>query len=56
MVDAEKIDVILYNLLGNAIKFSPIGKTITIDISQLKMKMAFQWLYLIKAREYKRST
>ena len=26
-VDAEKMDVVIYNLLGNAIKFSPEGKS-----------------------------
>ncbi|MEI6948377.1 two-component regulator propeller domain-containing protein [Paraflavisolibacter sp. H34] len=31
-VDAEKLETVLYNLLGNAFKFTPDGKTITINI------------------------
>jgi DNA-binding response OmpR family regulator/two-component sensor histidine kinase len=31
-IDAEKLDVIIYNLLGNAIKFTPEGKAIKILI------------------------
>ena len=32
-LDAEKIDIVLYNLLSNALKFTPTGKVITIDIT-----------------------
>ncbi|WP_164891109.1 hybrid sensor histidine kinase/response regulator transcription factor [Botryobacter ruber] len=31
-LDAEKIDIVLYNLLSNALKFTPNGKVITIEI------------------------
>lgn len=33
-VDVEKLDVVLYNLLGNAFKFTPEGKTIKVLIRQ----------------------
>lgn len=31
-IDEEKIDIVVYNLLSNAFKFSPSGKTIQIDV------------------------
>ncbi|HWB91064.1 MAG TPA: two-component regulator propeller domain-containing protein [Puia sp.] len=31
--DAEKLDVVIYNLLGNAVKFTPEGKAIRISVS-----------------------
>jgi signal transduction histidine kinase/ligand-binding sensor domain-containing protein/DNA-binding response OmpR family regulator len=34
-VDEEKIDIILYNLLSNAFKFTPNGKAITISLSEI---------------------
>ncbi|MES2276130.1 MAG: two-component regulator propeller domain-containing protein [Bacteroidota bacterium] len=33
-VDAEKIDIVVYNLLANAFKFSPSGKSINVFIEQ----------------------
>jgi signal transduction histidine kinase/ligand-binding sensor domain-containing protein/CheY-like chemotaxis protein/AraC-like DNA-binding protein len=33
--DAEKLDVVIYNLLANAVKFTPEGKNITIRIRSL---------------------
>jgi signal transduction histidine kinase/ligand-binding sensor domain-containing protein/DNA-binding response OmpR family regulator len=33
-LDAEKIDIVVYNLLANAFKFSPAGKNITVVIEQ----------------------
>lgn len=33
-VDAEKLDIVIFNLLANAVKFTPENKTITIHISQ----------------------
>lgn len=40
-VDAEKLDVVLYNLLGNAFKFSPEGRTIRVGIQSLPDEGAF---------------
>jgi signal transduction histidine kinase/ligand-binding sensor domain-containing protein/CheY-like chemotaxis protein/AraC-like DNA-binding protein len=34
-VDAEKLDVVIYNLLANAVKFTPGGKAISISITPL---------------------
>jgi signal transduction histidine kinase/ligand-binding sensor domain-containing protein/DNA-binding response OmpR family regulator len=34
-VDAEKIEIVLYNLLSNAFKFSPQGSTIVISVTDL---------------------
>lgn len=34
-VDAEKIEIILYNLLSNAFKFSPNGSSIVLSVEQL---------------------
>ncbi|PTQ97874.1 two component regulator with propeller domain [Mucilaginibacter yixingensis] len=31
-IDVEKVDIVIYNLLANAVKFSPAGKTITINL------------------------
>ncbi len=36
-VDAEKMETVLYNLLANALKFSPDGSIITINVKQGKM-------------------
>ena len=33
-IDAEKIDIVIYNILANAFKFTPDGKTIRINIFQ----------------------
>ncbi|MBS1664918.1 MAG: response regulator [Bacteroidetes bacterium] len=33
-VDAEKIDIVIYNLLANAFKFSPPGKRIRVEVRQ----------------------
>ncbi|MFT3682129.1 MAG: two-component regulator propeller domain-containing protein [Ferruginibacter sp.] len=40
-VDADKLDVIIYNLLGNAIKFTPEGKAVKIIISALPGEESF---------------
>jgi signal transduction histidine kinase/ligand-binding sensor domain-containing protein/CheY-like chemotaxis protein/AraC-like DNA-binding protein len=40
-VDAEKLDVVVYNLLGNAVKFTPEGKTIRIFIRTLPEERDF---------------
>jgi signal transduction histidine kinase/ligand-binding sensor domain-containing protein/DNA-binding response OmpR family regulator len=40
-VDAEKLDVVIYNLLGNAIKFTPEGKTIRIIIQSIPAENSF---------------
>jgi signal transduction histidine kinase/ligand-binding sensor domain-containing protein/DNA-binding response OmpR family regulator len=40
-VDAEKLDIVIFNLLANAVKFTPEGKTITISISQLPAEQSF---------------
>ncbi|MBD0298210.1 MAG: response regulator, partial [Flavisolibacter sp.] len=40
-VDAEKLDVVIYNLLGNAIKFTPEGKAIRIIIKALSEEQSF---------------
>ncbi|WP_187263738.1 hybrid sensor histidine kinase/response regulator transcription factor [Pontibacter beigongshangensis] len=31
-IDVEKMDIVIYNLLSNALKFSPAGKSITMDV------------------------
>ena len=33
-IDREKTDIILYNLLSNAFKFTPAGKNITVSVSE----------------------
>lgn len=33
-IDAEKIDIVIYNLLANAFKFSPTGRNIRVAINQ----------------------
>ncbi|MBE7171662.1 MAG: response regulator [Williamsia sp.] len=40
-VDAEKLDVVVYNLLGNAIKFTPAGKRIRLSVRSLPEKSLF---------------
>lgn len=40
-VDAEKLDVVIYNLLGNAIKFTPAGKNIYVVIKLLQQENCF---------------
>lgn len=39
--DAEKLDVVLYNLIGNAVKFTPEGKQITLLIRSLAGEQSF---------------
>lgn len=40
-VDAEKIDIVIYNLLSNAFKFTPDHKVIRIEINQLPGEETF---------------
>lgn len=40
-VDAEKLDVVVYNLLGNAIKFTPEGKAIRLIIKSVPEEQHF---------------
>lgn len=40
-VDDEKLDVVIYNLIGNAVKFTPEGKSIRILISSLPAEQSF---------------
>jgi signal transduction histidine kinase/ligand-binding sensor domain-containing protein/AraC-like DNA-binding protein/AmiR/NasT family two-component response regulator len=40
-IDADKIDIVLYNLLANAFKFTPEGRGITIEINQDHQKGTF---------------
>ncbi|MEJ6980693.1 two-component regulator propeller domain-containing protein [Pedobacter sp. P351] len=40
-LDEEKIDIVIYNLLSNAFKFSPPNKTIRIDVSAIKRNRDF---------------
>jgi signal transduction histidine kinase/ligand-binding sensor domain-containing protein/DNA-binding response OmpR family regulator len=40
-VDAEKLDVVIYNLLGNALKFTPEGKAIKIFIKSIPEEQSF---------------
>lgn len=40
-IDAEKLDVVIYNLLGNAIKFTPEGKLIRILIETIPGEKSF---------------
>jgi signal transduction histidine kinase/DNA-binding response OmpR family regulator len=40
-VDAEKLDVVIYNLLGNAIKFTPEGKSIKMLIHSIPDEQSF---------------
>lgn len=40
-VDAEKLDVVIYNLLANALKFTPEGKTIRILIDPVAEENSF---------------
>jgi len=40
-VDAEKLDVVIYNLLGNSIKFTPEGKSIKVVIKSLPQENCF---------------
>ncbi|GAA4749821.1 two-component regulator propeller domain-containing protein [Flavisolibacter ginsenosidimutans] len=40
-VDAEKLDVVVYNLLGNAVKFTPEGKAIRINIQSDSEEQSF---------------
>jgi signal transduction histidine kinase/ligand-binding sensor domain-containing protein/DNA-binding response OmpR family regulator len=41
LVDAEKLDVVIFNLLANAVKFTPDNKTIAIHVSQLPAEKSF---------------
>lgn len=34
-IDAEKLDIVIYNLLANAFKFTPAGKTIKILVNEM---------------------
>jgi DNA-binding response OmpR family regulator/anti-sigma regulatory factor (Ser/Thr protein kinase) len=40
-VDAEKLDIVIFNLLANAVKFTPDNKTITIQVSQVFAEQSF---------------
>jgi len=40
-IDEEKIDIVIYNLLSNAFKFSPSGTTIKIEISYTDNESSF---------------
>lgn len=40
-VDAEKIDIVIFNLLANAVKFTPENKTITIHVAQVTAEQSF---------------
>ncbi|WP_165759060.1 hybrid sensor histidine kinase/response regulator transcription factor [Niastella yeongjuensis] len=40
-IDAEKLDIVIFNLLANAVKFTPAGKAISITISQLPVEQSF---------------
>jgi signal transduction histidine kinase/ligand-binding sensor domain-containing protein/DNA-binding response OmpR family regulator len=40
-VDAEKLDVVVYNLIGNAIKFTPEGRSIKIVIRSITAEQSF---------------
>ncbi|MBC7888484.1 MAG: response regulator [Ferruginibacter sp.] len=40
-VDVEKLDVVIYNLLSNALKFTPEGKAIRINIRTAQEESAF---------------
>lgn len=40
-VDAEKLEVVIYNLLGNALKFTPEGKSIRIQIRSIPEEHSF---------------
>ncbi|MFT3827918.1 MAG: two-component regulator propeller domain-containing protein [Chitinophagaceae bacterium] len=40
-VDAEKMDVVIYNLLGNAIKFTPEDSVISVYISSIAAEESF---------------
>jgi signal transduction histidine kinase/ligand-binding sensor domain-containing protein/DNA-binding response OmpR family regulator len=40
-VDAEKLDVVIYNLLSNSIKFTPEGKSIKVGIKSLPPENCF---------------
>ena len=41
-LDLEKFDKVLYNLLSNAMKFTPAGKSITVRLSQVDGKARLQ--------------
>jgi signal transduction histidine kinase/ligand-binding sensor domain-containing protein/CheY-like chemotaxis protein/AraC-like DNA-binding protein len=41
VLDEEKMDIVIYNLLSNAFKFTPAGKTIEINISCLNFSDKF---------------
>jgi signal transduction histidine kinase/ligand-binding sensor domain-containing protein/DNA-binding response OmpR family regulator len=40
-VDAEKLDIVIFNLLANAVKFTPENKTITIRVAALPAEESF---------------
>ncbi len=40
-VDAEKLDIVIFNLLANAVKFTPENKTITIRVAPVPAEQSF---------------
>lgn len=40
-IDAEKIDIVLYNLLANAFKFTPEGKKIKVTVDYISPELGF---------------
>lgn len=40
-IDAEKMDVVIYNLVGNALKFTPAGKKINVFINPIPHEKSF---------------
>ncbi|HEX2628554.1 MAG TPA: two-component regulator propeller domain-containing protein, partial [Chitinophagaceae bacterium] len=40
-IDADKMDVVIYNLLGNALKFTPPGKKIRLSVNPIPAQQSF---------------